>query len=96
MARRRKSQMTVTSRFLIFLIIFAPLAYIGASFINGEDGIQNFKNIFGGGDKTESPEVIEKVDPTELKAEIARLERVIKERDARIEILEEELRNTEE
>ncbi len=96
MARRRKSQMTVTSRFLIFLIIFAPLAYIGASFINGEDGIQNIKNIFGGEDKTESQEVVEKVDPTELKAEIARLERVIKERDARIEILEEELRNKEE
>ncbi len=96
MARRRKSQMTVTSRFIIFLIIFAPLAYMGASFINGEDGIQNIKNIFGGGDKTEKQEVIEKVDPTELKAEIARLEGVIKEREERIEILEEELRNREE
>lgn len=32
-------------RFAIFLLIFAPLAYLGASYYNGEDGIGNLKKM---------------------------------------------------
>ena len=42
-------------RFAIFLLIFAPLAYLGASYYNGEDGMGNLKkqlykivNVFSG------------------------------------------------
>lgn len=32
-------------RFVIFILIFAPLAYLGASYYNGEDGLGNLKNM---------------------------------------------------
>jgi hypothetical protein len=44
MARRRK--LTVFSRFLIVLVILLPLAYIGASLLNGEDPIENVENFW--------------------------------------------------
>jgi flagellar motility protein MotE (MotC chaperone) len=34
--------------FFFAMLILAPLAYIGASYANGEDGIENFKNLFKG------------------------------------------------
>jgi hypothetical protein len=33
-------------RFFLFLIILAPLAYIGASYYHGQDGIGNLVNLF--------------------------------------------------
>ncbi|MEP7267669.1 MAG: hypothetical protein ABI844_08570 [Saprospiraceae bacterium] len=33
-------------RFAIFLLIFAPLAYLGAAYYNGQDGVGNIKNMF--------------------------------------------------
>lgn len=50
-------KVTGFTRFLIVMIFVAPLAYVGASYYNGQDGIQNLKNLFGRGggpDKTES------------------------------------------
>ena len=44
---RKKYKITGFARFLIFLILFAPLAYIGASYYNNEDGIANIKNVLG-------------------------------------------------
>ncbi len=42
-----KAKMTAFSRFLLFLLIFIPLAFVGASYYNGEDPVANFKNILG-------------------------------------------------
>ena len=39
--------MTVFSRFLIVMLILGPLAYMGASYYNGEDGIANLKKLLG-------------------------------------------------
>lgn len=36
-------------RFFLFIIILAPLAYLGASYYHGQDGIQNIKNLFSKG-----------------------------------------------
>ena len=36
-------------RFFIFIIILAPLAYLGASYYHGQDGLQNIKNLFSKG-----------------------------------------------
>ena len=52
MARRVK--MTGFARFVIVMMLLAPLAFIGASYYNGQDGIQNFKNLIG----IESSEVV--------------------------------------
>ena len=43
---RKKYKMTGFARFLIFMMFFAPLAYIGASYYNGEDGLQKIKDLF--------------------------------------------------
>lgn len=36
-------------RFVLFIIILAPLAYLGASYYHGQDGLQNLKNLFSKG-----------------------------------------------
>ena len=43
-----RTRLTGFSRLLIFLIIFLPLAYFGASYYNGEDPIARIKSMFGG------------------------------------------------
>mgnify|MGYP000406447454 CR=1 FL=1 len=52
-----KTRITGFARLIIFLIIFIPLAYFGASYYNGEDPVAKLKNIFGGNDgaRTELP-----------------------------------------
>ena len=45
---RKKFRLTGFARFLLIMIILAPLAFIGASYYNGENGIENFKNLFRG------------------------------------------------
>lgn len=42
-----KYKATGCARFFFVLIILAPLAYLGASYFNGEDGIQNIKDLIG-------------------------------------------------
>ncbi len=44
----KKFKLTGFARFFLVMIILAPLAYVGASYANGEDGIENFKNLFKG------------------------------------------------
>ncbi len=94
MASRFK--ITGFARFLLFLLVFAPLAYIGASYIQGEDGIQNVKDLIGIGDKSsttsntssssseidleEAQEMIE-----DLKEELAEKEAEIKELRSQLE-----------
>jgi len=43
---KKKYKLTGFSRLFIFMIFFAPLAYIGASYYNGEDGIAKIKSLF--------------------------------------------------
>lgn len=44
-----KTKMTGFARLLIFLIFVLPLAFFGASYINGEDPMQKFKDFTGMG-----------------------------------------------
>lgn len=44
---KRKHKMTGCARFFIALLIIAPLAYVGASYYNGQNPIENIKNFFG-------------------------------------------------
>lgn len=41
----RTYKMTTFSKFIIFLIIAAPLSYIGASYYNGQDPFEKIKNL---------------------------------------------------
>ena len=43
----KKLKLTAFSRFIFVLVLIVPLAYIGASYYNGEDGIQNIKELIG-------------------------------------------------
>lgn len=45
--------MTGFTRFFIVMLLVAPLAYMGASYYNGEDGFEKLKNLFKG-DQTET------------------------------------------
>lgn len=42
----KKARLTVFSRFLIMMLIVGPLAFLGASYYNGEDGLQTVKDLF--------------------------------------------------
>ena len=42
-----KTKLTGFSRLMLFLLIFLPLAYFGASYYNGEDPIAKIKGFFG-------------------------------------------------
>lgn len=43
----RPLRTTGFARFFFIMLLVAPLAYIGASYYNGQDGIQNLKNLLG-------------------------------------------------
>ncbi|MCP3930616.1 MAG: hypothetical protein GY705_16120 [Bacteroidetes bacterium] len=49
----RKVKMTGFARFLIAMLIIGPLAYLAASYYNGEDGIGNIKKLLGLEEQTE-------------------------------------------
>lgn len=51
---KRPIRVTGFTRFFIVMLLIAPLAYIGASYYNGQDGIQNLKNLLKIGKKSES------------------------------------------
>jgi cell division protein FtsB len=44
---QRKFRVTGFTRFFLVMIIVAPLAYLAASYYNGEDGISNLKRLLG-------------------------------------------------
>jgi peptidoglycan hydrolase CwlO-like protein len=81
---KRKYKMTGCARFFIVLIILAPLAYLGASYYNGEDGIENIKNLLGIG--VANPDV----DNDTYTGDLNQLINEIKVKDKRIESLIEE------
>lgn len=43
----KRLRLTGFARFLMVMVILVPAAYIGASYYNGEDGIQNIKQLLG-------------------------------------------------
>ena len=63
---KNKYKITGFARLLIFMIFFAPLAYIGASYYNGEDGIANIKALF---EQNEGGSVQEQIETKNLEIE---------------------------
>ncbi|HMQ64188.1 MAG TPA: hypothetical protein PKE06_26125 [Flavilitoribacter sp.] len=77
----RSLKMTPFARFFFVMIILAPLAYIGASYYRGEDGLQNIKNLFGG-NKTQTTQTRQK------SSDIETLRQEVNELRLRVEALE--------
>lgn len=49
---RRKYKLTGFARFFIVMLFLAPIAYIAASYINGQDGVANITEFFSGQDES--------------------------------------------
>jgi flagellar motility protein MotE (MotC chaperone) len=98
MSRRK---VTPFARFLLAMIIIVPLAFAGASYINGEDPVQNFKQLVGMEQAAEQPPNKEKSTPQketaatpsaqELQKENKRLRKELQQRDQAIKDLQKEL-----
>ncbi len=85
-----KYKMTGCAKFFFVLIILAPLAYVGASYYNGQDGIQNIKNLLGmGSEQTRVPSGDETT--TDLQQQIEKLQKDVKYFEGEAERLKEEL-----
>jgi len=87
---KRKFQITGFARFLLFLVIAAPLAYLGASYYNGEDGIENIKNMVSDG-QTSSPASSVEAPASKLDEALSKIEKLEKENQK----LKEELKEAE-
>ena len=85
-----KYKMTGCAKFFFVLIILAPLAYVGASYYNGQDGIQNIKNLLGmGSEQTRVPSGDDTT--TDLQQQIEKLQKDVKYFEGEAERLKEEL-----
>jgi hypothetical protein len=83
MTTRKKFKLTGFARFFLLMIVLAPLAFIGASYYNGEDGIENLKNIFKGKFNFEKKEV-KKEEALDVKNETSEV--LVKTPPSKIEI----------
>jgi hypothetical protein len=54
---KRPLKATGFARFFFVMLIIAPLAYVAATYYNGEDGIQKLKDLIGIGNKPVSEQV---------------------------------------
>jgi len=80
---RKKYKSTGCARFFIVMLFIAPLAFLGASYFNGEDGIQKIKDLFSGG-----KDKIEQVDSSSDNTSVS--ESKVKRLEQRIDRLEKE------
>jgi len=90
----KKYKLTGFSRFVVVMLFLVPTAYIGASYYNGEDGIQNLKNLLGIGSETSSTST---TTPTtyvdtdeELPSDVKMLQEELTDLRRRIEAMERE------
>lgn len=44
---KRRFRLTGFARFFFVMLFIVPVAYFGAAYYNGEDGLQNLKNLLG-------------------------------------------------
>ncbi len=84
-----RTKMTPFARLFIFLIIFLPLAYIGAAYYNGEDPLAKLQSL--GQSSSDSDDAQDTYDPAteirRLKAENTRLKEELDAVNAELEQL---------
>ena len=88
---KRKYKPTGCLKFLIFLIIFVPIAFFGAHLIRGDDWRDTLSKVGIEGDKVENSTPRSRSSSSECEAleeEIENLRLIIKNKDRRIQELE--------
>jgi len=85
---KRKYKITGCAKFFFILIILAPLAYLGASYYNGENGIQNIKDFLGIESNGNSTDNAGQDTETYNMDDIKDLKKIIKTKEKSIEKLE--------
>ncbi len=94
----RKLRLTPFARFFIFLLFAAPLAYLGASYYNGQDGIAKIKDLIGVAEDSigsnysqeDSGKDTPTADATDLEIQLLRLQDDLKDHSERIDHLYKE------
>ena len=89
MAKRLK--ITPFTRLFLFLIILAPIAYIGAALLKGDDGIDSLKNLF----KSEEKTSIAVEQPRQDEASTYELQRLKSDLEDKTQHIEELLKENE-
>lgn len=87
---RSKLKVTGFTRFLLFLLIAAPCVFVLASYINGEDGLQNLKNLFSGqlpNSEIQAEQPAEQPTKAYVNSEIQRLQDELEEKEKKIKEL---------
>lgn len=97
---RRSLRLTPFTRFLLIMIIVAPLAFMGAAYYNGEDGWAKLKQLVGidlaenpsvkDDDTTEIPKEPTKAESGTAEEEISNLKKLVGEQELKIKGLMEE------
>ncbi|MCC6723163.1 MAG: hypothetical protein IT258_01545 [Saprospiraceae bacterium] len=87
MANRPPIRATGFTRFFLVMILIAPLAYLGASYYNGEDGISNLKKLLRLDKSSEASAQTDKGESSTTEAKVVNTS----EADAEIKRLKEEL-----
>ena len=94
---KRRLKLTAFSRFLLVMVFLVPLAYIGASYYNGEDGIENLKELIGlnetqpSASQTETTEIASKPARTSTNSAPASRDRKMQELEEEVELLKSEI-----
>ena len=83
----KKARLTVFSRFIIMMLVVGPLAFLGASYYNGENGMETVKDLFNQGKEKVSETRTNRTDKTDEAAtyKIRKLEEDVEYKDKRIE-----------
>ncbi|MBT8221092.1 MAG: hypothetical protein KJP00_14785 [Bacteroidia bacterium] len=84
-----RTKITPLAKFIIMLIVVSPLAYLGASYYNGEDGLQNIREFISKKENVETAnENLQEKSKKELIETIELMEMKIDQLEQRIEQLE--------
>ncbi len=85
-----KYKATGCARFFIALLILAPLAYIGASYYNGQNGLENVKRLIGWDG---SKEEVDRSDVADLQKQLQELKRENRDLSQKLADCQEEQSN---
>jgi len=84
-----RTKMTPFARLLLVILIVAPIAFVGASYYNGEDPIANIKSMVGIEETASSaPDQLQTMSKPELIDKIESLEMRIDQLEQKLENLE--------
>ncbi len=89
----RKYKVTGFARLFVFMLFLLPAAYFGASYYNGEDGLQNLKNLVGWEQEQaveQRVETTETVVDTNLPTDVQTLQKELSDLQGRIKAMERE------